>query len=40
MYDVTSFLENHPGGPGIILANAGKDATFVHSRVTFRSSPC
>jgi L-lactate dehydrogenase (cytochrome) len=27
VYDVTDFLEAHPGGEGIILANAGKDAT-------------
>lgn len=27
IYDVTEFLENHPGGPEIIIANAGKDAT-------------
>ncbi|KAI1335445.1 FMN-dependent dehydrogenase [Xylariaceae sp. FL0016] len=26
-YDVTDFLPEHPGGPGIILAYAGKDAT-------------
>ncbi|RSH80772.1 Cytochrome b2, mitochondrial precursor [Saitozyma podzolica] len=29
VYDVTDFLENHPGGEGIILANAGKDATKI-----------
>jgi L-lactate dehydrogenase (cytochrome) len=27
VYDVTDFLENHPGGEDIIIANAGKDAT-------------
>ena len=27
MYDVTSFLANHPGGSAIILAVAGRDAT-------------
>lgn len=27
---MTDFLENHPGGAGIILANAGKDATYVY----------
>jgi hypothetical protein len=27
VYDVTEFLENHPGGPEIIVANAGKDAS-------------
>lgn len=29
MYDVTDFIESHPGGEGIIIANAGKDATYV-----------
>ncbi|WVQ83117.1 hypothetical protein IAT38_005255 [Cryptococcus sp. DSM 104549] len=29
VYDVTEFLENHPGGPEIIIANAGKDATKI-----------
>jgi L-lactate dehydrogenase (cytochrome) len=29
VYDVTSFLPNHPGGPEIILQNAGKDATKI-----------
>jgi hypothetical protein len=27
VYDVTDFLDMHPGGAEIILANAGKDAT-------------
>merc|ERR1712098_932111 len=27
VYDVTSFLANHPGGSAIILAVAGRDAT-------------
>jgi L-lactate dehydrogenase (cytochrome) len=27
VYDVTDFIENHPGGAGIIVQNAGKDAT-------------
>lgn len=27
VYDVTDFLESHPGGPDIILKYAGKDAT-------------
>ena len=26
MYDVTSYLEEHPGGPEIIMEFAGKDA--------------
>jgi len=29
VYDVTSFLPNHPGGPEIIIQNAGKDATKI-----------
>ncbi|OWZ44500.1 L-mandelate dehydrogenase [Cryptococcus neoformans Tu259-1] len=29
IYDVTDFLENHPGGAEIIIANAGKDATKI-----------
>ncbi|WVQ73082.1 hypothetical protein IAR50_002645 [Cryptococcus sp. DSM 104548] len=29
IYDVTDFMENHPGGPDIILANAGKDASKI-----------
>ncbi|KAK8858938.1 hypothetical protein IAR55_003169 [Kwoniella newhampshirensis] len=29
IYDVTEFLDQHPGGPEIILANAGKDATKI-----------
>ena len=27
MYDVTSFLEEHPGGKEVLLALAGSDAT-------------
>lgn len=27
VYDVTEFLPDHPGGKGIILKYAGKDAT-------------
>lgn len=27
IYDVTEFLPDHPGGSGIILKYAGKDAT-------------
>ncbi|WWD01546.1 hypothetical protein V866_008491 [Kwoniella sp. B9012] len=29
VYDVTDFLAQHPGGEGVILANAGKDATKI-----------
>ncbi|EIW70925.1 hypothetical protein TREMEDRAFT_28420 [Tremella mesenterica DSM 1558] len=29
VYDVTDFLPRHPGGPGIILANSGRDATQI-----------
>ncbi|OCF40439.1 L-mandelate dehydrogenase [Kwoniella heveanensis CBS 569] len=29
IYDVTDFLDQHPGGAEIILANAGKDATKI-----------
>ncbi|WVF71747.1 hypothetical protein IAT40_006555 [Kwoniella sp. CBS 6097] len=29
IYDVTDFLNQHPGGAEIILANAGKDATKI-----------
>ncbi|KAF9888189.1 hypothetical protein FE257_009184 [Aspergillus nanangensis] len=36
VYDVTEFLESHPGGPHVILGRAGKDATeafdSVHDR--------
>ncbi|KAL7126019.1 hypothetical protein ABFS83_14G156600 [Erythranthe nasuta] len=27
VYDVTAFLEDHPGGDDILLESAGKDAT-------------
>ena len=27
VYDVTKFLDDHPGGPEIVLEHAGKDAT-------------
>ncbi|KAJ3835150.1 FMN-dependent dehydrogenase-domain-containing protein [Lentinula raphanica] len=30
VYDVTEFLLKHPGGPGIILKYAGRDATSVY----------
>ncbi len=29
VYDVTDFLEMHPGGVGVILQQAGQDATLV-----------
>ncbi|CAA0838915.1 Cytochrome B5 isoform D [Striga hermonthica] len=28
VYDVTSFLEEHPGGDDVLLTATGKDATF------------
>jgi cytochrome b involved in lipid metabolism len=28
VYDVTNFLDEHPGGAGIILKYGGKDATY------------
>lgn len=31
VYDATSVLAWHPGGAAVILKNAGKDATYVHS---------
>ncbi|XP_064599234.1 uncharacterized protein LOC135465813 [Liolophura sinensis] len=38
VYDVTAFLEQHPGGTDIILENAGRDVTVTfeekgHSRL-------
>lgn len=33
VYDVTDFLDSHPGGPGIILRYAGKDATAVYAPI-------
>ncbi|KAI4146800.1 MAG: hypothetical protein LQ340_005803 [Diploschistes diacapsis] len=33
VYDVTSFLEKHPGGPHIILQYAGLDATTAYDEV-------
>jgi cytochrome b involved in lipid metabolism len=29
VYDVTSFLSDHPGGAGVIVKNSGRDATYV-----------
>lgn len=29
VYDLTTYLKNHPGGPEIILNNAGKDCTEI-----------
>ncbi|OQE36299.1 hypothetical protein PENCOP_c012G05863 [Penicillium coprophilum] len=33
VWDVTEFLEEHPGGSAIILKHAGRDATRVYSEV-------
>ncbi|ODN81596.1 hypothetical protein L202_02008 [Cryptococcus amylolentus CBS 6039] len=35
IYDVTDFMENHPGGPEIILANAGKDASKIFGPIHY-----
>ena len=32
-YDVTNFLEDHPGGPAIVLEAAGRE---LHGRVALR----
>lgn len=31
VYDATDFLKLHPGGPGLVLAEAGNDATSVNT---------
>ncbi|KIK54136.1 hypothetical protein GYMLUDRAFT_48947 [Collybiopsis luxurians FD-317 M1] len=33
VYDVTDFLSNHPGGPGILLKYAGRDATAAYEPI-------
>lgn len=33
VYDVTDFLQEHPGGPDIILKYAGRDATLVYEPI-------
>lgn len=33
VYDVTTYLKNHPGGSGIILENGGKDCTEIFNAV-------
>ncbi|ETS86825.1 hypothetical protein PFICI_00653 [Pestalotiopsis fici W106-1] len=33
VYDVTSYLEEHPGGAAILLTNAGQDATAEFSKI-------
>ena len=40
VYDVTSFLQAHPGGAAVLLENAGKDASnaFAQVRVRLRRS--
>lgn len=32
-YDVTTFLDSHPGGSAIILKYAGKDATKAYTPI-------
>ncbi|KAL4806633.1 FMN-dependent dehydrogenase-domain-containing protein [Aspergillus unguis] len=43
VYDVTTFLDEHPGGAAVLLRNAGKDATdefeAVHSPETLSELP-
>ncbi|KIW05031.1 uncharacterized protein PV09_04187 [Verruconis gallopava] len=33
VYDVTDFVDAHPGGPGVILRYAGKDATLEYEPI-------
>lgn len=33
VYDVTKFLDDHPGGDAVLLENAGKDATYIFEDV-------
>ena len=33
VYDVTSFLEDHPGGAGLLIKNAGRDATSAYESI-------
>ncbi|KZP00040.1 L-mandelate dehydrogenase [Calocera viscosa TUFC12733] len=33
IYDVTNFLDTHPGGPAIILKNSGQDATKIYQSI-------
>ncbi|XP_058814851.1 uncharacterized protein LOC131678634 [Topomyia yanbarensis] len=42
VYDITGFLELHPGGHDVLLENAGRDATIAfngsgHSKAAFAS---
>jgi cytochrome b involved in lipid metabolism len=34
VYDVTSFLQNHPGGADILLSQGGKDATEAFIKIS------
>ncbi|KAI5779606.1 FMN-dependent dehydrogenase-domain-containing protein [Geopyxis carbonaria] len=37
VYDVTEFLNEHPGGPASLLENAGRDATAAYDTVHYAS---
>ena len=43
VYDVTKFLEEHPGGPKALLKRGGKDATgafnSIHNHVANKDLP-